>query len=263
MLEIQHIDVIFNRDTVNEKAALKDFSLALEDGDFVTVIGSNGAGKSTVLNAIAGLCPVDSGRIYLENRDLTFLPEHIRAAHIGRVFQDPAVGTAAGMSIDENLALAMRRGQARGLRWGISRKEKEHYRVQLSGLGLGLEKKLSAQVGLLSGGQRQALAILMATLKRPKLLLLDEHTSALDPKTSLKVLEITRDLVAKHRLTTIMVTHNMRDAIAFGNRLVMLRDGRVLIDVAGKEKENLTVEKLLTAFGECGFEAVDDKLLLA
>ncbi|MGI6746163.1 MAG: ABC transporter ATP-binding protein [Acutalibacteraceae bacterium] len=264
MLEIRNITKVFNKNTVNEKTALKKLSLSLEDGEFITVIGGNGSGKSTMLNAIAGVFPVDEGRVVIDGVDVTRLPEHKRAAYIGRVFQDPMMGTAAKMGIEENLALAFRRGQHRSLAWGITKSEREHYCNVLEDLGLGLEQRLTSKVGLLSGGQRQALTLLMATLKKPKLLLLDEHTAALDPKTAAKVLEITESLIKRDKLSTLMVTHNMKDAIALGSRLIMLYDGRIVIDLKGEEKENLTVEKLLKMFGSIsGSDEADDKLLLS
>ncbi len=264
MLEIKNIAKTFNKNTVNEKTALRKLSLTLEDGEFITVIGGNGSGKSTMLNAIAGVFPVDEGRVVIDGIDVTRLPEHKRAAHIGRVFQDPMMGTAAKMGIEENLALAFRRGQRRSLAWGITKSEREHYCNVLEDLGLGLEQRLTSKVGLLSGGQRQALTLLMATLKKPKLLLLDEHTAALDPKTAAKVLEITESLIKRDKLSTLMVTHNMKDAIALGSRLIMLYDGRIVIDLKGEEKENLTVEKLLKMFGSIsGSDEADDKLLLS
>ena len=264
MLEIRDIYKTFNANTVNEKRALNGLSLTLEDGDFVSVIGGNGAGKSTMLNAVAGVFPVDEGRIVIGGTDVTRLPEHRRAKFIGRVFQDPMMGTAATMQIEENLALAARRGKFRTLVGGISRAEREEYRQLLKILDLGLEDRLTGKVGLLSGGQRQALTLLMATLKKPKLLLLDEHTAALDPKTAAKVLETTEKIVGRDQLTTLMITHNMRDAIAHGNRLVMLYDGRVVIDVKGEEKKKLTVELLLQQFSKVsGSAEADDKLLLS
>jgi putative ABC transport system ATP-binding protein len=264
VLEIRNITKVFNKNTVNEKTALKKLSLSLEDGEFITVIGGNGSGKSTMLNAIAGVFPVDEGRVVIDGVDVTRLPEHKRAAYIGRVFQDPMMGTAAKMGIEENLALAFRRGQRRSLAWGITKSEREHYCNVLEDLGLGLEQRLTSKVGLLSGGQRQALTLLMATLKKPKLLLLDEHTAALDPKTAAKVLEITESLIKRDKLSTLMVTHNMKDAIALGSRLIMLYDGRIVIDLKGEEKENLTVEKLLKMFGSIsGSDEADDKLLLS
>lgn len=264
MLEIDRISKTFNANTVNQKIALDHLSLTLKDGDFVTVIGGNGAGKSTMLNAVAGVFAVDEGRIHIDGTDVTRLPEHRRAAFIGRVFQDPMMGTAASMGIEENLALALRRGQRRSLRWGITGKEREMYRDLLAGLGLGLEQRLTTKVGLLSGGQRQALTLLMATLKKPKLLLLDEHTAALDPKTASNVLDSTERIVGRDQLTTLMITHNMKDAIAHGNRLIMLYEGRVVIDVDGEEKKKLTVEKLLTRFSQAsGSDEADDKMLLS
>lgn len=263
MLEIVNIKKIFNRNTVNENVALNGLSLTISEGEFVTVIGGNGAGKSTMLNAIAGVYPTDGGRIVIDGSDVTPLPEHKRAAFIGRVFQDPMMGTAANMGIEENLALALRRGKKRGLSWGIRASERKEYYRLLEELDLGLEHRLTAKVGLLSGGQRQALTLLMATLKRPKLLLLDEHTAALDPKTAPKVLDITKTIVEKDNLTTLMITHNMRDAIAMGDRLVMLYAGRVVLDIKGEEKKNLTVEKLLHMFSSAsGSDEADDKLLL-
>ena len=264
MLEIKNVFKTFNAGTINEKRALNGVNLTLNDGDFVTVIGGNGAGKSTLMNAIAGVFGVDSGHIIIDGVDVTALPEYKRAQYIGRVFQDPMMGTAATMQIEENLALAARRGAKRTLRIGITKAEREAYREQLKILGLGLEERLTAKVGLLSGGQRQALTLLMATLKKPKLLLLDEHTAALDPKTAEKVLEATERIVAKDKLTTVMITHNMRDAIAHGNRLIMMYDGKILIDVSGEEKKNLTVEQLLSLFSKAsGSSEADDKLLLS
>ena len=264
MLEIQNIFKTFNAGTINEKRALNGVSLTLNDGDFVTVIGGNGAGKSTLMNAIAGVFGVDSGKILIDGVDLTHLPEYKRAKYIGRVFQDPMMGTAATMQIEENLALAARRGMKRTLRIGITKAEREKYREQLKILGLGLEDRMTAKVGLLSGGQRQALTLLMATLRKPKLLLLDEHTAALDPKTAEKVLDATERIVSKDKLTTVMITHNMRDAIAHGNRLIMMYDGKILIDVSGEEKKNLTVEQLLALFSKAsGSDEADDKLLLS
>ena len=240
----------FNAGTVNEKTALRNLSLTLEDGDFVTVIGGNGAGKSTMLNAIAGTWPVDQGSIVIDGEDVTKLPEYRRAKYLGRVFQDPMTGTAATMEIQENLALAMRRGESRTLRAGIKEKERQQYREMLTTLGLGLEDRMTSKVGLLSGGQRQALTLLMATLKKPKLLLLDEHTAALDPKTAAKVLETTDMIVNRDHLTTLMITHNMKDAIAHGNRLIMMMEGRIILDISGEEKKKLTVSDLLRKFEE-------------
>ena len=263
MLEVKIISKTFNPGTVNEKVALNGVSLKLEDGDFVTVIGGNGAGKSTLLNAVAGVWPVDEGQILIDGSDVTKLPEHKRAAYLGRVFQDPMNGTAGTMGIDENLALAMRRGQRRTLRIGITKSEREGYKELLSTLGLGLEDRLTAKVGLLSGGQRQALTLLMATLKKPKLLLLDEHTAALDPKTAAKVLETTDMIVNRDHLTTLMITHNMRDAINHGNRLIMMMDGKIILDIKGEAKEKLTVEDLLRQFEKVsGEEFASDKALL-
>ena len=264
MLEIRDIYKTFNPGTVNEKRALNGVSLTLNDGDFVTVIGGNGAGKSTLLNAVAGVWSVDAGSILIDGQEVTRLPEHKRAKYIGRVFQDPMMGTAATMQIEENLALAARRGESRTLRSGITRGEREKYRELLKILDLGLENRLTTKVGLLSGGQRQALTLLVATLKRPKLLLLDEHTAALDPKTAAKVLETTEKIVSRDQLTTLMITHNMRDAIAHGNRLIMMYDGKIVVDVSGEEKKKLTVEDLLAKFGQAsGSDEADDKLLLS
>lgn len=249
MLEVKQIWKTFNAGTVNEKQALRGISLTLNDGDFCTVIGGNGAGKSTLLNAVAGTFPVDAGSISLGGVDVTKLPEHKRAQYIGRVFQDPMLGTAPTMQIEENLALAARRGKSRGLRWGITKTEREDYIQRLKILDLGLEERLTSKVGLLSGGQRQALTLLMATLIKPQLLLLDEHTAALDPKTAAKVLDATDRLVAKDHLTTLMITHNMKDAISHGNRLIMMYEGRIVIDVSGEEKKKLTVPQLLEQIG--------------
>ncbi len=263
MLEIKNIYKTFNPGTVNEKTALKGVSLTLEDGDFVTVIGGNGAGKSTMLNAIAGVWPVDEGQIIIDGKDVTKLPEHKRAIYLGRVFQDPMTGTAATMGIDENLALAKRRGQARTLRRGIRHAEREEYHELLATLGLGLEERMTSKVGLLSGGQRQALTLLMASLKKPKLLLLDEHTAALDPKTAAIVLEATDTIVNRDHLTTLMITHNMKDAIAHGNRLIMMSEGEIILDIRGEEKKNLTVGDLLRKFEEAaGEEFASDKAIL-
>ena len=264
MLEIKEIWKTFNAGTVNEKQALRGVSLTLNDGDFCTVIGGNGAGKSTMLNAVAGTFPVDAGTISIGGTDVTHLPEFKRAKFIGRVFQDPMMGTAPTMQIIENLALAARRGQNRGLKWGITKAEKERYQELLHGLDLGLEDRLTSKVGLLSGGQRQALTLLMASLQKPKLLLLDEHTAALDPKTAAKVLELSDRIVEENHLTTMMVTHNMKDAIAHGNRLIMMYDGRLVIDVSGEEKKKLTVPQLLELFSKVsGSDEADDKLLLS
>ena len=263
MLEIKNATKIFNGGTVNEKIALSDLSLTLEDGDFVTVIGGNGAGKSTMLNLVAGVYPADGGNILIDGIDVTHLSEHKRAAYIGRVFQDPMMGTAADMWVEENLAIADRRGSRRGFKWAMTKSDKEKYREALTELGLGLENRLTTKMGLLSGGQRQAVTLLMATLRKPKLLLLDEHTAALDPKTAAKVLEITDRLVNENHLTTLMVTHNMKDAIAHGNRLIMLNAGKIILDISGEEKKNLTVEALLGAFAKAsGSEFANDRALL-
>ena len=263
MLDIQAIHKTFNAGTVNEKAALRGVSLHLDEGDFITVIGGNGAGKSTLLNTVAGTYFPDEGSITIGGVDVTRLPEHKRAKYIGRVFQDPMTGTAATMQIEENLALAKRRGSRRTLRRGITRAEREEYRELLKILDLGLEDRLTAKVGLLSGGQRQALTLLMASLVKPKLLLLDEHTAALDPKTAAKVLEATEKIVQRDHLTTLMITHNMRDAIAHGNRLIMMYEGQIALDISGEEKKKLTVEDLLAKFGQVtGSSEADDKLLL-
>ena len=264
MLEIKHVYKTFNAGTVNEKRALCDLNFTIEEGQFVTVIGGNGAGKSTMLNAVAGVFPVDEGHILIDGEDITRLPEHKRAKYIGRVFQDPMMGTAATMQIEENLALAARRGSSRTLRPGITKAERESYREMLAQLDLGLENRLTSKVGLLSGGQRQALTLLMATLKKPKLLLLDEHTAALDPKTAAKVLDTTDRIVGRDKLTTLMITHNMRDAIAHGDRLVMMYDGHIVVDISGEEKKKLTVQQLLDLFSSAsGSDEADDKLLLS
>ncbi|MEE0775489.1 MAG: ATP-binding cassette domain-containing protein, partial [Bacillota bacterium] len=261
---VKNIVKVFNQGTVNEKVALNGVNLHLNQGDFVTVIGGNGAGKSTLLNSIAGVFPVDQGSIIVDGNDVTKLPEHKRAKFLGRVFQDPMMGTAANMGIEENLALAYRRGRHRTLKWGITAKERDMYRELLSSLGLGLEERLTSKVGLLSGGQRQALTLLMATLKEPQLLLLDEHTAALDPKTAAKVLEISEKIIAEHHLTAMMVTHNMRDAIALGNRLIMMCDGKIILDISGETKKSLTVEDLLEQFEKAsGRELANDRMLLS
>lgn len=263
MLRVENVWKTFNAGTVNEKTALAGLNLHLNEGDFVTVIGGNGAGKSTMLNAVAGVWPVDEGKIFIDSVDVTKLPEHKRAAYLGRVFQDPMTGTAAGMQIEENLALAARRGAKRFLKPGITQKEREYYKERLSSLGLGLEDRLTSKVGLLSGGQRQALTLLMATLKKPRLLLLDEHTAALDPKTAAKVLDATDRIVGEDQLTTLMITHNMKDAIAHGNRLIMMYEGHVIYDVAGEEKKNLKVSDLLAKFEEVsGGEFANDRMML-
>lgn len=260
ILKLSNITKTFNPGSVTEKKAIRGINLELEDGDFVTVIGGNGAGKSTLLNIISGVHYTDTGSIILDGMDLASKPEHFRAKFLGRVFQDPLMGTAANMEIEENLAMAMRRGKRRGLAWHIKNDEKESYKEKLALLDLGLEKRLNAKVGLLSGGQRQALTLLMATLMKPRVLLLDEHTAALDPKTAKKVLELTEEFVKKDKLTTFMVTHNMKDAIRYGNRLIMMMDGQVVYDVRGDEKKNLKVEDLLEKFSVNG--EVSDKLIL-
>ena len=263
MLEIKSISKTFNAGTVNEKKALDRLSLSLKEGDFVTVIGGNGAGKSTMLNAVAGVFPVDEGSIFIDGTDVTKLAEHRRAKYLGRVFQDPMTGTAASMQIEENMALASRRGAARTLRPGITKKERDFYKEQLKILDLGLEDRLTAKVGLLSGGQRQALTLLMATLKKPKLLLLDEHTAALDPKTAAKVLDATDRIISRDKLTTLMITHNMKDAIRHGNRLVMMYEGHIIYDVSGEEKEKLKVSDLMQKFEEVsGGRFANDRMIL-
>ena len=264
MLEIKNVYKTFNPGTINEKRALNGLNLTLNDGDFVTVIGGNGAGKSTMLNMVAGVYPVDSGSIIIDGTDVTRLPEHKRAKYLGRVFQDPMMGTAADMWIEENMALASRRGQARGLKWAISKAEREQFKEMLRELDLGLESRLSAKVGLLSGGQRQALTLLMAVMKKPKLLLLDEHTAALDPKTAAKVLALSDKFIEESHLTAMMETHNIKDAIAHGNRLIMMNNGQIILDVSGEEKKKLTVEYLLEAFTKLsGSEFANDRALLS
>ncbi len=264
MLKMTNIHKTFNVGTINEKKALNGVNLHLEKGDFVAVIGGNGAGKSTTLNALAGVWPVDEGTIEIDGVDVTKKTEHQRAQYLGRVFQDPMMGTAANMEIQENLALAFRRGQHRTLRWGVTEKERQMYKEVLATLDLGLENRLTTKVGLLSGGQRQALTLLMATLKKPKILLLDEHTAALDPKTAAKVLELSDKIVEENGLTAMMVTHNMKDAIKHGNRLIMMNNGRVILDVKGEEKKNLTVDELLRRFTEIsGSELTNDRMLLS
>ena len=263
MLVLNQVHKTFNIGTINEKPALRGVSLTL-NGDFVTVIGGNGAGKSTMLNAVAGVWPIDQGSISIDGIDVTGLPEYKRAKYLGRVFQDPMTGTAATMEIQENLALAARRGQKRGLKWGITKAEREKYHEILKELDLGLEERMSSKVGLLSGGQRQALTLLMAALQKPKVLLLDEHTAALDPKTAAKVLELSDKIIAENHLTAMMVTHNMRDAIAHGNRLIMMNEGQVALDISGDEKKSLTVEDLLMKFEQASGETFDDdKALLS
>ena len=264
MLDIVNVEKTFNPGTINEKKALNGINLHLDEGDFVTVIGGNGAGKSTMLNMVAGVYPVDCGSIVVDGVDVTRLPEYKRAKYLGRVFQDPMTGTAADMQIEENLALAARRGKKRTLRAGIIAKERAEYKELLKILDLGLENRLTAKVGLLSGGQRQALTLLMATLKKPKLLLLDEHTAALDPKTAKKVLDITEEIVRKDNLATIMITHNMADAIRVGNRLIMMHEGQIVVDVKGEEKKNLTIEQLLQLFEKSsGSKMTSDKVMLS
>ena len=264
MLKIENIYKTFNAGTVNEKAALQGLSLHLKEGDFVTVIGGNGAGKSTMLNAITGVFGIDSGKVLIDGEDVTHLPEYKRAKFIGRVFQDPMMGTAATMQIEENLALAARRGKPRTLRSGITKAEREEYQEKLKILNLGLEDRMTSKVGLLSGGQRQALTLLMASMNKPKLLLLDEHTAALDPKTAAKVLEITDKIVTENHLTTLMITHTLRDAIAHGNRLIMMQDGHIVVDVEGEQKKKLTVEDLLKLFAQAsGQEFANDRAILA
>ena len=263
MLKIENLVKTFGRGTINEMRALDGIDFNGRPGDFITIIGSNGAGKSTLMNSIAGVFPVDSGEIILDGIDISRLPEHKRAKYLGRVFQDPMMGTAADMWIEENMALAARRGQRRGLKWAINKHEREQFKKMLSELDLGLENRLSAKVGLLSGGQRQALTLLMAVMKKPKLLLLDEHTAALDPKTAAKVLELSDKFIAEEGLTAMMVTHNMRDAIAHGNRLIMMNNGKIILDVSGEEKKKLTVEYLLEAFSKLsGEEFANDRALL-
>lgn len=264
MLKLEHLYKTFNPGTINQKIALSDLNLNLNPGDFVTVIGGNGAGKSTMLNAIAGVWAVDSGRIVLDGQDITALPEHRRASLIGRVFQDPMMGTAPNMQLEENLALAMRRGKRRGLSWGVTKAEREVYREKLKTLNLGLEDRMTVKVGLLSGGQRQALTLLMASLQQPKLLLLDEHTAALDPATAAKVLDLSDRIVAENNLTAMMITHNMSDAIKHGNRLIMMNEGRIILDISGEEKKQLTRQMLMDKFAEvAGAQVESDKVLLS
>ena len=277
MLKISNVYKTFNKGTINEKRALNGIDLVLKDGDFVTVIGGNGAGKSTMLNMIAGVYPIDAGKITIddmlftkdgeENKievNISRMPEHSRAKYLGRVFQDPMKGTAAGMEIQENLALAYRRGRSRGLKWGVTKDEKEFYREKLKSLGLGLEDRMTSKVGLLSGGQRQALTLLMATLQQPRLLMLDEHTAALDPKTARTVLELTEKIIDENHLTALMVTHNMKDAIRLGNRLIMMHEGKIIYDISGEEKKSLRVSDLLAKFEEVsGAEFANDRMMLA
>ena len=264
MLELKGLKKTFNAGTPNQKIALNGVDLTINDGDFITVIGGNGAGKSTLLNAIAGVWRIDEGNIILDGEDITKLPEYKRAKFLGRVFQDPSKGTAADMQIDENLALAARRNKRRGLRWGVKAKEKEEYKNLLTQFDLGLETRTGQKVGTLSGGQRQALTLLMASLSNPKLLLLDEHTAALDPKTAKKVLALTDEIIEKDKLTAIMITHNMNDAITHGNRLIMMNAGRVIFDVEGEEKKKLTIADLLEKFEKItGEEMANDKMILS
>lgn len=264
MLKVNNIEKTFNPGTINEKKALDGVSLHLNPGDFVTIIGGNGAGKSTLMNAITGVWPVDNGSIILDGTNVTGMPEYKRAKYIGRVFQDPMMGTAPDMQIIENLALAYRRGKKRTLSWGITKKERELYHEKLKILGLGLEDRMTSKVGLLSGGQRQALTLLMASLQQPKLLLLDEHTAALDPTTAAKVLEISEEIISENNLTAMMITHNMHDAIAHGNRLIMMNEGKIIYDVQGEEKKNLTKADLMAKFAEiAGHQVESDKMLLS
>lgn len=264
MLELKNIYKTFNKGTINEKRALNGVDLVLNEGDFCTIIGGNGAGKSTMLNAIAGVWPVDSGSIMIDGIDVSGLPEHKRAKYLGRVFQDPMTGTVADMEIGENLAIAARRGKSRGLRWGVTAKEKEQYKELLKQFELGLEDRMTSKVGLLSGGQRQAITLLMATIQKPKLLLLDEHTAALDPKTAAKVLELSDKIIEENNLTAMMVTHNMNDAIVHGNRLIMMHDGKIILNISGEEKKNLTVEALLQKFEQVSHSKfTNDRVLLA
>lgn len=264
MLELHQISKTFNLGTINEKKALQGLDLHLNEGDFVTVIGGNGAGKSTMLNAVAGVWPVDDGTILINGTDVTALAEYQRAPFIGRVFQDPMLGTAPNMQIEENLALAYRRGKRRTLKWGVTKKERDYYRQRLEILGLGLENRMTAKVGLLSGGQRQALTLLMAALQKPKLLLLDEHTAALDPATAAKVLELSDKIVQENGLTAMMITHNMKDAIQHGNRIIMMNEGHIILDIGGEEKKKLTKDDLLRKFAEvAGMQEESDAVLLS
>ena len=264
MLKVEHISKTFNPGTINEKKALDKLSLHLAPGEFVTVIGGNGAGKSTMLNAVAGTWPVDEGRITIDGTDVTALPDFRRAPYIGRVFQDPMLGTAPDMWLEENLALALRRGKPRGLRWGISDAERRQYRDKLAALGLGLEDRMTTKVGLLSGGQRQAVTLLMAALQKPKLLLLDEHTAALDPATAAKVLQLSDQIVTENNLTALMITHNMSDAIKHGSRLIMMHQGHIILDISGEEKKHLTKRELLDRFAALsGVQEETDAVLLS
>ena len=264
MLKLIDVCKTFNKGTINERHALIDINLELNEGDFVTVIGGNGAGKSTMLNAVAGLWPIDDGAIFIDGTNVTGMPEYVRAKYIGRVFQDPMMGTAPDMQIDENLALALRRGKKRTLKWGVTNEEKQEFKKKLSMLGLGLEDRMTSKVGLLSGGQRQALTLLMAAIQRPKLLLLDEHTAALDPSTAALVLGLTEKIVSENNLTALMVTHNMADAIKYGNRLIMMNEGRIIYEVSGEEKKSLTREYLMHKFAEVSGSQLDsDEMLLS
>ena len=263
MLEVKNMVKTFFKGTVNEKTALQGVNLKLEEGDFVTVIGGNGAGKSTLLNSVAGVFPIDKGEILIGGNDVTKMPEYKRAKYIGRVFQDPMVGTAGNMQIEENLLLALRRGKKLGLKWAFVPEEREFFKERLSLLGLGLEDRLTARMGLLSGGQRQSITLLMATMLKPESLLLDEHTAALDPRTAENVLQLTDKLVQEHNLTTLMITHNMRDALRFGNRLIMMNAGQIIFDVRGDEKKNMTVQDLLERFSVAAEGAVSDRMMLA
>ena len=264
MLELNHIHKMYNPGTINEICLFEDFNLKIDDGQFVSVVGSNGSGKTSMLNIICGSIPIDGGSIVVNGVDITQQKDFIRHRRIGRVFQDPMTGTATTMSIEENMAIAARRGKSRGLSWGITKAEREKYREMLATLNLGLEDRLTSKVGLLSGGQRQAITLLMASIQKPKLLLLDEHTAALDPKTAAKVLEISDKIIAENHLTAMMVTHNMRDAIAHGNRLIMMHEGKVILNIAGEEKKKLTVQDLLAQFEKVsGEEFANDKALLS
>lgn len=264
MLDIKHLSKTFFPGTVNEKKALTDVNLHMEPGDFITIIGGNGAGKSTLLNSIAGVFPIDGGQILIDGVDVSKMPEHKRARYIGRVFQDPMMGTAAGMMIEENLAIASRRGKTPGLSWALKDSDRERFREMLKELDLGLEDRLTSRVGLLSGGQRQALTLLMAALNQPRILLLDEHTAALDPKTAEKVLNMTQKVIARDHLTSLMITHNMRDALRFGNRLIMMNAGRIVVDVNAEEKAKLTIPDLLALFEKASGSALDnDRMMLS
>ena len=263
MLDIKHLSKTFFPGTVNEKKALTDVNLHMEPGDFITIIGGNGAGKSTLLNSIAGVFPIDAGQILIDGVDVSKMPEHKRARYIGRVFQDPMMGTAAGMMIEENLAIASRRGKTPGLSWALKDSDRERFREMLKELDLGLEDRLTSRVGLLSGGQRQALTLLMAAMNKPRLLLLDEHTAALDPKTAEKVLNMTKKVIERDHLTSLMITHNMRDALRFGNRLIMMNAGHIVVDVSAEEKAKLTIPDLLALFEKAsGSELDNDRMML-